>query len=174
MRGIPSGRIQSIFLPGGESLIPKFCTHNQPLQLFNANSQQFEKAPTSATLTDMSLPESGFLEFKKLTLLDIFSGCGGLSEGIGQALFGLIGHKIAVEADEMAAKAFQENNPEAKVIQEDCREVLEKAKAEAEGNFLYREYPARGEVDIICGGPPCQVGNKRIKWLNSIFRDSVR
>ena len=120
-------------------------------------------------MTDMSLPESGFLEFKKLTLLDIFSGCGGFSEGLRQA-----GLMMAVEVDKMAAKAFQKNNPEAKVFQEDCRKVLEKAKAEAEGNFLYHEYPARGEVDILCGGPPCQVANERIKCLNSVFRDSVR
>ena len=165
------GRIQSIFLPEGESLKSKVCTHNQPLQWFDADSQQFEKAPTSDTLTDMPLPEHGFFEFKKLACFDIFSGCGGFSEGFRQAGFEC---KWAVEANKMAAEAFQENHPEAKVFQEDCREVLEKAKAEAEGNFLYREYPARGEVDIICGGPPCQVGNKRIKWLNSVFRDSVR
>ena len=81
----------------------------------------------------------------------MFSGCGGFSEGLKQA--GIIYCKWAVEWDNAAAKAFKENNPEATVFQEDCKEFLKKAKR----GDLDKEIPAKGEVEMLCGGPPCQV-----------------
>ena len=86
----------------------------------------------------------------------MFSGCGGFSEGLKQA--GVINCKWAVEKDLAAKKAFEENNPEATVFQEDCRELLKKAKQGLKKNFFSGEkIPAKGEVELLCGGPPCQV-----------------
>ena len=61
-----------------------------------------------------------------------------------------------------AAKAFKENNPEATVFQEDCQEVLKNAKYGRNKNFfiLDQTIPATEEVDLLCGGPSCQVMKK--------------
>ena len=97
-----------------------------------------------------------FTEVKRLACFDIFSGVGGFSEGLKQA--GIIDCKWAVEENKAAAKAFKENNPEATVFQEDCRELLKQAKQGRKENFfLGQKIPAKGEVELLCGGPPCQV-----------------
>ena len=112
------------------------------------------EAPASARETG-SLAFS-FPEVKRLACFDIFSGCGGFSEGLKQS--GLVTCRWAVEQDKAAAKAFQKNNPEATVFQEDCREMLKKAKkGEQKYFFTGQKYPAKGEVELLCGGPPCQV-----------------
>lgn len=48
-----------------------------------------------------------------LATMDIFAGCGGLSEGMHQA--GVADTRWGVEYDGAAADAFQKNNPDAKV-----------------------------------------------------------
>ena len=64
----------------------------------------------------------------------------------------------AVEENKAAAKAFGENHPEATVFTEDCRELLKKAKNGFKKNFFSEKtIPAKEEVDLLCGGPPCQV-----------------
>ena len=64
----------------------------------------------------------------------------------------------AVEANKAAAKAFEENHPETTVFTEDCRELLKKAKHGFTKNFFSEKtIPAKEEVDLLCGGPPCQV-----------------
>ena len=54
--------------------------------------------------------------------MDIFSGCGGLSEGMHQA--GAAETKWAVEYDPSAARAFGRNNPDTKVFCNDCSVLL--------------------------------------------------
>ena len=63
-----------------------------------------------------------------------------------------------MEEKKAAAKAFKENNPEATVFQEDCIELLKWAKqGMKETFFLGQRIPEKGEVELLCGGPPCQV-----------------
>ena len=65
-----------------------------------------------------------------------------------------------MEQDPAAAKAFKENNPEATVFQEDCRELLKKAKRGVKKIFFSdQKIPEKGEVELLCGGPPCQVND---------------
>lgn len=54
--------------------------------------------------------------------MDIFAGCGGLSEGMHQA--GVAVSKWGVEYDAAAADAFQKNNPDAKVFCNNCNVLL--------------------------------------------------
>ncbi|XP_031487104.1 uncharacterized protein LOC116255425 isoform X2 [Nymphaea colorata] len=57
-----------------------------------------------------------------LATLDIFAGCGGLSEGLQQS--GVSMTKWAIEHDAAAAEAFKLNHKEAQVFNEDCNVIL--------------------------------------------------
>ncbi|CAN6476016.1 unnamed protein product [Victoria cruziana] len=109
---------------------------------------------------------------ERLATLDIFAGCGGLSEGLQQS--GVSMTKWAIEYDDAAAEAFKLNHREAHVFNENCnvilRAIMERcgdkddcistpeaadlvAKlSEDQKNNL----PLPGQVDFINGGPPCQ------------------
>ena len=92
----------------------------------------------------------------KLSCMDVFCGAGGFSQGLSEA--GVAVSKWAVEMSEPAARAFQLNHPECSVAQEDSREVLQALLAGSRTSPAGVSLPSRGEVDILVGGPPCQVG----------------
>ncbi|XP_076753512.1 DNA (cytosine-5)-methyltransferase PliMCI [Xylocopa sonorina] len=111
---------------------------------------------------------------KKLRTLDVFAGCGGLSEGLRQA--GIVDNRWAIEKDEPAACAYRLNNPETTVFCEDCNVLLRKVMK----NELYdnsgQRLPQKGEVELLCGGPPCQ-GFSGMNRFNSrqysLFKNSL-
>ncbi|MDN3619293.1 DNA cytosine methyltransferase [Polaribacter undariae] len=89
---------------------------------------------------------------KKFTFIDLFAGCGGLSEGFYKEGFKSLTH---VEIDSHACKTlrtrmahygYPEN--EISVIEEDIKSenIIELIENEVNNN----------EVDIVIGGPPCQ------------------
>ncbi|XP_061364298.1 DNA (cytosine-5)-methyltransferase 1-like [Gastrolobium bilobum] len=116
--------------------------------------------------------ETKTLDEKRLATLDIFAGCGGLSEGLQQS--GIALTKWAIEYEEPAGDAFKANHPEALVFINNCnvilRAVMEKCgdtddcistseAAELAGSLDKKEIsslPMPGQVDFINGGPPCQ------------------
>ncbi|VVC27392.1 DNA (cytosine-5)-methyltransferase 1-like,Bromo adjacent homology (BAH) domain,DNA (cytosine-5)- [Cinara cedri] len=106
--------------------------------------------------------------------LDIFAGCGGLSKGLEDS--GLLKCKWAIEYDDNAAEAFKLNNPDTIVFVEDCNALLKLAMSGKTTNKLNQKIPQKGEVDIICGGPPCQ-GFSGMNRFNSgqysLFRNSL-
>lgn len=82
----------------------------------------------------------------KLTAIDLFSGCGGLTLGLKQAGFVVIG---AVELDSLAAETYSINHPEVKVWQKDIRKIT--------GEEIMQELKLqKGELDLLAGCPPCQ------------------
>lgn len=57
-----------------------------------------------------------------LRTLDVFAGCGGISEGFHQAA--VAKSCWAVEFEQPAAQAFRLNNPETTVFTDDCNTIL--------------------------------------------------
>ncbi len=76
--------------------------------------------------------------------IDIFAGGGGLSLGLEQAGFDII---LAIDRDPYHAATFQRNFPLSRVLCADVRRL--------EGRKI-RELIGDIDIDLICGGPPCQ------------------
>ncbi|XP_063536239.1 DNA (cytosine-5)-methyltransferase 1-like [Cydia strobilella] len=93
-------------------------------------------------------------ETRPLRTLDVFAGCGGLSAGLHAA--GIASCRWAVEHVEAAAHAYALNNPGCSVFREDCNALLAAALAGATHSAAALRLPAVGEVELMCGGPPCQ------------------
>ncbi|KAJ9558016.1 hypothetical protein OSB04_012630 [Centaurea solstitialis] len=107
-----------------------------------------------------------------LATLDIFAGCGGLSEGLQKA--GISVTKWAIEYEEPAAAAFKLNHPDALAFVHNCNVILraimttcgdvddcistseaDELAAKLEEDEI-KNLPRPGQVDFINGGPPCQ------------------
>ena len=92
----------------------------------------------------------------KATYIDLFSGCGGLSLGLGNAGWhGL----FAVEKDSMAFSTFKHNLIDGKHAHFKWPKWLPKEATTIQN--LLENYPEQlksleGKVDLIAGGPPCQ------------------
>lgn len=92
---------------------------------------------------------------RKPTAIDLFAGCGGLTEGLKQAGFRIIG---AVELDQLAARSYRLNHPSVRLWNEDIREVATRAVMNELGL-------SKGELDLLAGCPPCQ-GFSSLRTLN--------
>eukprot|EP00057_Strongylocentrotus_purpuratus_P012708 XP_011667182.1 PREDICTED: DNA (cytosine-5)-methyltransferase PliMCI isoform X1 [Strongylocentrotus purpuratus] len=92
--------------------------------------------------------------FHKLKCLDVFAGCGGLSEGFHQA--GICESSWAIEKEEPAAQAFRLNNPGSTVFSDDCNELLRLVMQGDKTSRTGQKLPQKGDVELLCGGPPCQ------------------
>ncbi|XP_046403240.1 DNA (cytosine-5)-methyltransferase PliMCI-like isoform X2 [Ischnura elegans] len=109
-----------------------------------------------------------------LQSLDVFAGCGGLSEGLHQS--GVAVSKWAIEKEESAAHAFRLNNPGCIVFSDDCNDLLRLVMDGKETNDSGQSLPQKGEVELLCGGPPCQ-GFSGMNRFNSrqysLFKNSL-
>jgi DNA (cytosine-5)-methyltransferase 1 len=83
---------------------------------------------------------------KKPTAIDLFSGAGGLSEGLKQAGYRVVG---AVEFDGLACGAYRLNHKRVKLWEKDIRRVTGTEILKA----LHLE---RGQLDLLAACPPCQ------------------
>ena len=91
---------------------------------------------------------------KPLRTLDVFAGCGGLSNGMEQA--GLAKSMWAIENFAPAARAFELNHPDCTVLMDDCNAILERALDGHTATTDGLPIPQKGDVELLCGGPPCQ------------------
>ena len=92
---------------------------------------------------------------RALTAIDLFSGAGGLTEGLRLAHFRVLG---AVEHDALASETYRRNHPGVYLWEQDIRalqprEVLATLGLEP------------GELDLLAGCPPCQ-GFSHLRTLN--------
>lgn len=80
-----------------------------------------------------------------LKVIDLFCGCGGLSEGFKLAGYEIVG---GVDFNEPAIKTYNKNFPNAKGI---CCDLLSMDKQK-----IIEEFGELKNIDVIIGGPPCQ------------------
>lgn len=103
------------------------------------------------------------------TVVDLFSGCGGISKGFELEGFDIIG---GIDNDEDATKTFGKNFANAKVFCEDISLIKDE-----EIPYLFN---LLGEVDVLVGGPPCQGFSNANRWLtevdprNKLFYEYIR
>lgn len=82
----------------------------------------------------------------RLTAIDLFSGAGGLTQGLKDAGFDVVG---AVEIDELAVETYRLNHPEVLVWHRDIRTI--------DGEQLLAGLGLKvGQLDLLAGCPPCQ------------------
>ncbi|GBP47570.1 DNA (cytosine-5)-methyltransferase 1 [Eumeta japonica] len=94
------------------------------------------------------------IKIRPLRTLDVFAGCGGLSEGLHRS--GVAECKWAIENLEAAAHAYSLNNKGCIVFNEDCNALLKDAMEGTLHSAGGLRLPLQGEVELLCGGPPCQ------------------
>lgn len=82
----------------------------------------------------------------KLKAFDMFSGCGGLTEGLKIANFAVLG---AVELEPTAAETYRLNHSEVHLWEKDVRKL-------ATSDVMKTLSLKKGELDLLAGCPPCQ------------------
>ncbi|MBI4721168.1 MAG: DNA cytosine methyltransferase [Chitinivibrionia bacterium] len=87
--------------------------------------------------------------------VDLFAGCGGLTQGLCDAGF-LVG--AAVEIDALASETYAANQPNVKLFNQDIGKICSSEILRACG-------VAKGELDLLAGCPPCQ-GFSRLRNNN--------
>lgn len=95
----------------------------------------------------------------KLSAVDLFCGCGGLTTGLKQAGFQVLG---AVDIDPLSIKTFKANHRNVYVWEIDIRQLDPKEMLE-----MLDILP--GELDLLAGCPPCQ-GFSAMRTLNGAVK----
>jgi DNA (cytosine-5)-methyltransferase 1 len=97
------------------------------------------------------------------TLIDLFSGCGGVTTG-----FKLAGFKVlaAVELDDVVAQTYRLNHPEVRLYEEDIRKVSPEAIMEQ-----CELHPGQLTVLSVCA--PCQPFSKQNRYRRTDSRASL-
>ncbi len=81
---------------------------------------------------------------RSLTAIDLFSGCGGMTQGLKKAGFQVL---AGVELDADSVKVYKANHPEVEVLQRDVCSIS--------GTDILRAVKAK-RIDLLAGCPPCQ------------------
>ena len=83
---------------------------------------------------------------RRLTAIDLYSGCGGLTLGLRAAGFDVV---AAVENEEVAASTYSKNHPRTRLVKQDIQAI--------DPRLLINELGlAPGSLDLLAGCPPCQ------------------
>lgn len=107
------------------------------------------------------------VRFPRPIAIDLFSGAGGLSEGLRQAGFD---PKVAVDFDPHSLSSYQVNHPETVTVLSDIQNVTGASLQALAGT---------DEIDLVAGGPSCQGFSTHGKRLqddprNFLFKHFVR
>ena len=101
------------------------------------------------------------------TVIDLFCGAGGLSEGLRQAGFRPV---VGVDFDKHAAQTYRHNHPGVPVIEDSVEHVTGEQLVSLAGT---------SDIDLIAGGPSCQGFSTHGKRMqddprNFLFKHFVR
>lgn len=113
----------------------------------------------------------------RLTCIDLFAGCGGLSLGLEQAGFQPL---LVSELNKDAMATYMANRQGQGIKQEFDIHKLTNAKL-----GRYMDEWSNPDIDLVCGGPPCQgysgIGHRRTFNLNKedipsnqLYREMIR
>ena len=122
---------------------------------------------------------------KKLKSVDLFAGCGGLSLGLEMAGFETV---FVNELHEDAMQTFLINRPNSKLSEKanHVNDIFSLTKNPKDlAAFKTRIQKEHGEIDLVCGGPPCQgysgIGHRRTFKLskeeiptNHLYREMAK
>lgn len=98
---------------------------------------------------------TAFNESPLLSAVDLFSGCGGLSQGLKDAGFRVF---AAVELDVKAQATYRLNHPDVHLYEQDIRKL--------DPQEVLTEIGLKpGQLDLLAGCPPCQ-GFSRLRTKN--------
>lgn len=92
--------------------------------------------------------------------VDLFSGCGGLTQGLRSAGYNVVG---AIEVDRPSAEVYSKNHPLSRVKVQDISKV-------SPSKFMKELGLKSGELDLLAGCPPCQ-GFSRLRTKNGALRN---
>ena len=107
-----------------------------------------------------------------LTVLDLFSGCGGMSWGLSKAGFEVL---AGIDNWGPALDTFLMNHPNSRIVNGDMTRLDPE-------DVMEQLHLKKGELDCMVGGPPCQGFSKNVpssyRFLedprNQLFRDFLR
>jgi len=119
-------------------------------------------------------------ETPKLSCVDLFAGCGGLSLGLEEAGFDPL---LFCEINKDAAGTYLANRKKAGYFQ--YADVSTLTNENIERHLSFWKENGIDDVDLVCGGPPCQgysgIGHRRTFKLdkqdipsNHLFKEMVR
>lgn len=100
-------------------------------------------------------------EREELTCLDLFSGCGGISSGLSQAGFQVVG---GLDHWGDALTTYRRNFPKAKALEADLSQVRPRT-------FMREARLRKGELFLMVGGPPCQGFSKNVPRRHRYLED---
>lgn len=107
---------------------------------------------------------------RKLKSIDLFAGCGGLSLGLEMAGFETV---FVNELHPDAMQTFLINRPNSNLSEKEnhINDIFSLTKSPKDLTaFKIRMQKEHGEIDLVCGGPPCQgysgIGHRRTFKLN--------
>lgn len=100
---------------------------------------------------------------KQYTAIDLFSGCGGLTQGLKLSGFKVL---AAIEIDKLAVDTYKANHSDVHVLHGDVRAI----RAKPLRKHLKLEC---GELDLLAGCPPCQ-GFSSLRTRNGAVRKRDR
>lgn len=93
------------------------------------------------------------MKTSKYYSIDLFAGCGGLTEGMKAAGFNTV---AAVEVEPIAAEAYSLNHPSTRVLTKDIRTI---------SGVEIKQYMDNKKLHLLAGCPPCQ-GFSTVRRLN--------
>ena len=171
------GRVAEISLRTIGPLLSPFATLNQHLWAFALAPPYrscFNRVSAQAHQITKKLSKVGMAKTeKKLTMIDLFAGCGGLSLGMENAGFEPIFvselNKDAMSSYVANRPFFQENqdlrcNDIDELLDNNAAALKKVRKTLKDRGHLYG-HGKKTSLDLICGGPPCQgfsgIGHRR-------------